>query len=472
MMMKLEERASLILLVTGIAVATMEEVILREGVSNLVFPGAVAAYGGPNSVVFATSVGSYTYTPGSPQMENETLFDIASLTKVIATTSAVAKLYEEGYLVLNTPVASILGESFNEANSSKQDITVEHCLLHTAGYPPDPDPWYWSNDFNCPETDETPLPEDFSCLSNIYSSFMNQYIDVNPGIRYEYSDLSFITLQFVIGTVVINNNLISTSQYSEQCYASLLNMKRHKDTNVDIEDSEINEVELSCAYEAFVRTQILQSLLPESEFLPDQSRWDNTAPTLNDTEYTMITPLQGQVGDGDCYAMGGIAGHAGLFSTLPDVSRFAMSWLQQTNISNTNREEEDIDRHLQGYSSPWIPSLSEAIVNETTAKLFTQLHDESMSSRALGWDTNDNSVNDYGFDGVCSQVTSKSTFLHIGYTGTCLCIDPVNGFWSVILTNRVYGCQGQLCPDGSEDAVKDVYRQFNSVAAARFIDRK
>ena len=138
-------------------------------------------------------------------------------------------------------------------------------------------------------------------------------------------------------------------------------------------------------------------------------------------------------------------------------------------------------------------------LNASTVGAFTSVRNASFSSRALGWDTNLHSVDDFGFDGVCGggsksgsgsgsagsnehQASAsllpasdsdsyfpESTFLHIGYTGTCVCIAPPNaddgGVWTVLLTNRVYGCQGQLCPSASEDAAKAAYRQFNEAAA-------
>jgi len=395
---------------------------LEHGISNQVYPGAVAAYGTYDSVIYEVNVGSFTYDNASPPMTLQTLFDVASLTKVIATTTSMAKLYEDGFVTLDSHVHSILGDEFNTPNASKANITVRHCLTHTAGFPPDPVPWYWSDDSTlCPlhdDDDGGPLPEDFSCLPSIYGDFIHQYIATDPGLEYVYSDLSFITLQFVIGKVVLDNDLVSSDAYSATC---------QEDSSGEY------SVNLSCAYEAYVRQHVLSPVLPNSSFLPDPSRWPNTAPTLNDSEYTMVMPLQGQVGDGDCYAMGGIAGHAGLFSDLADVSRIAMSWLSSVN---NNQEADDYTRGQQS-SRVNIP----AIINATTANVFSQISNAQLSSRALGWDTNLQSVNDYGFDGVCGEFLSNRTFLHIGYTGTCLCIDPVNAFWSVILTNRAYGCQ-------------------------------
>ena len=157
--------------------------------------------------------------------------------------------------------------------------------------------------------------------------------------------------------------------------------------------------------------------------------------------------------------MGGIAGHAGLFAPLVDMASFATNLLVSTKAETSSAGNSDLNNI---YSS----SQGTVLLNRTTAQLFTTVRNASLSSRALGWDTNLENVTDFGFDGVCGSILGPRTFLHIGYSGTCLCVDPVAGFWSVVLTNRVYNCQGQLCPQGSEDAVKGLYRKFNTAAAA------
>jgi serine-type D-Ala-D-Ala carboxypeptidase len=440
--------------------------ILANGVEQRIYPGAVAIVGTSTDVVFSTNVGFQTYdTTASDPTLLGTIFDLASLTKVLATTTSVGVLYQEGYLTLDTLIVDILGEDFGNSNRSiKSTMTVQHCLTHTAA--PDPAPWYWDPSFGCPDPQEppplppaAPLREDFRCISSVYSSLMNQPLDAVPGEVFLYSDLSFITLQFVVGKLALDLGLIDTS--TDLC-----------DVCIETASSTANSLafNFSCAFEAFVRSRVLQPTMPSSRFLPDASLWPLVAPTLNDSVYTGGMPLQGQVSDGDAFAMGGIAGHAGLFAAVAEVARFSQALLAT------------VGSETQVQSS--IPSFP---LNHTTAKLFTSVSNASLSSRALGWDTNLKNVSDFGFDGVCGAHASSSTFLHIGYSGTCICIDPLgrghrvvssrnssgdladsfssggSGFFSVILTNRIFGCQGQLCPSGSEDAVKSLYHRFNSV---------
>ena len=136
--------------------------------------------------------------------------------------------------------------------------------------------------------------------------------------------------------------------------------------------------------------------------------------------------VQGRVEDGNAYMLGGIAGHAGLFSTALDVEVFTRSLLWP----------ED-GRFL----------------NSTTIHTFTTEYDNNQSSRALGWNTNDPTTPDEGWDLLCGNLSAK-TFTHVGYTGTQICADPVNQLYTILLTNRVY-------PNDTDFRIEDVRRQFN-----------
>jgi len=232
--------------------------------------------------------------------------------------------------------------------------------------------------------------------------------------------------------------------------------------------------------------------MPNTGYLPPPSAWLLCAPTLNDTGVSSYTHrrLQGQVADGDCYAMGGIGGHAGVFSTIGDLGIFAQFMMQQRMNADMGIDMELVggpSSHLQASAptpttptTPTTPfqmdpapphsnlpdSLFPDFLLPSTVKLFTTVHNSSQSSRALGWSTNSPLAPDYGYDHSCGAM-SVDTFMHTGYTGTCICIDP-RGLYTVILTNRVYNCQGQLCDAGSSDAVKQIYRTFNTAAVRMF----
>jgi CubicO group peptidase (beta-lactamase class C family) len=135
--------------------------------------------------------------------------------------------------------------------------------------------------------------------------------------------------------------------------------------------------------------------MPTTGFLPAESLWSACAPTLNDTGSGSYTHkrLQGQVADGDCYAMGGIAGHAGVFSTAGDVGKLAQYWLVHTTA------ESAADLTLTpttGVAAPAAhPRVSGVLpfLNATTVRLFSTAYNLTQSSRALGWSTNTPQVN-------------------------------------------------------------------------------
>lgn len=133
--------------------------------------------------------------------------------------------------------------------------------------------------------------------------------------------------------------------------------------------------------------------------------------------------------DPNTYAMGGVSGHAGVFATAPDLLRLMRSWLFAPNAS--------------------------ALLNSTTTALFTREFNQSQSSRALGWNTNDGAAFDQGWNFSCGSLSPR-TFMHTGYTGTMLCGDPTRNLAIVLLTNRVYPADSEA----SKIAVHDTRRQF------------
>jgi len=385
--------------------------ILEQGITTGVYPGCVAVVGTADGIVYAKPFGSYTYgvpppfvpagTPPNtiPAMQLTTLFDMASCTKVIATTSAVALLYQQGLLDLDMVVCdpSLLGPAF--AVNGKDTITIRNLLLHNAGFPPDPVPNYSDPEFGCPQTSKPVPAEDFSCRNQIYDAVLNQTLVTPPNIQYVYSDLSFITLAFAIGSVIKANNLVPADSLLPACVqAGGLGVTQ-------------------CYYEAYVRVVVLPlggqapgGGMMATGFLPTPGYWGMAAPCENDTSYEHKV-IQGQVSDGNAYAMGGIAGHAGLFSNVLDIAQLVDALMFHP---------------LPGFLTP------------ETVHYFVREWNHTQSSRALGWNTNDPDVVDEGWDQVCGDKLSPVTFLHTGYTGTMICADTQNEFYTILLTNRVY----------------------------------
>lgn len=403
---------------------TSVDLILENAIKNRTFPGCVALVANEKGILYLKAHGNYTYgdpTPFNyglnPPMKPETLFDMASCTKVTATTSAIAQFYQRGQLNLETKIVDILGDSFGQ--NGKQAISVLNCLLHNAGLPPDPNPNYWDPVFGCPETSHHYPEENFSCQKKIYESVLAQKLQYPIGTQYLYSDLSMITLMFVVGRLARDFKYIEPADLLPSCDIS---------QNFPATDQ--------CYFEAYVRKYVFEKLdMTSSGFLPARSEWDQCAPTENDTSY-LNRVIQGQVSDGNAYALGGIAGHAGLFSNVKDLYKMMRQMMFP-------REKDD------------------SFLNATTIRYFTKEYNHTQSSRALGWNTNDPDSYDYGWNLVCGTM-SASTWTHIGFTGTQMCGDPERKLITILLTNRVY-------PSASGTGIADARRSFNT-EVVRLVD--
>lgn len=392
---------------------------LEQWIQNKAYPGCVAAVGDSKGYLYYRAFGNFTYglptvlNGDNPAMNIGTLFDLASVSKVVAATTAIAQFYERGELDLNTPIQDILGSQF--AANGKGPITVLNCLLHNAGFPPDPDPNYWDKSFGCPQTSQPFPAEDFSCQQKIWNSLMSQTLENPIGSIYVYSDLSFITLMYVVGQVSMNLNYTTEKDLISACAANQ------------------GPWTTQCHFEAYVRKYVFAPLSMKSTgFLPPSFLWPLAAPAENDslTDSYQNKLIQGQVSDGNAYAMGGIAGHAGVFSTAADLFRLTHR-IMFPNLYNDNYN-----------------------INQTTATFFTTEYNHTQSCRALGWSTNDPYAVDEGWDLSCGNL-SPTTWTHIGYTGTQICADPTREIFTIFLTNRVY-------PVSANNQMNSARKAFNN----------
>ena len=289
--------------------------VLESQVRLKAFPGCVAIVGNQEGILKSFEIGAHTYEKNATRMSlNGTLFDLASLTKVTTTTTATMQLYEKGMISLNDKVSEYFPETFVSIDKRKEKMTVHHLLVHSAGYAPDPTPSFCSPSMACPEIlkPASSRVETFDCRDRIFQVFTNQILDRDPGVSYVYSDSSMITMMYIIGFVARQNNLVSDLR--EDC----MNAEAYDDDTVNAKDL--------CYYEAYVREHVFRPLLSKSKdsfmgFRPEKSLWARCAPTWNDTVTGFpgecVVPfrnrvLHGEVSDGNAYAMGGVAGHAGV----------------------------------------------------------------------------------------------------------------------------------------------------------------
>lgn len=345
---------------------------------------------------YHTGSGGFTYDDTAARVTADTtLWDMASCSKIMATTTATAQLYQRGFLGLDTKLCdpSLLGPAF--ANQGKADITVRNLMLHNAGFPPDPNPGYSSPLFPCPQNSNYHPGQDFSCHDQILNNLLfNQSIVTPPGSVYVYSDLSMITMMFAIGSLVRTHAATllppATDPHAKRPYRMPPLCDDQPDSN------------LICFYYAYVKFNVFDRFgLTHTDFVPTDATV--CPPQWADPWYHHAL-IAGYVSDQNAYAMGGVAGHAGVFTTVQDTVRFMAIWMGQ---------------------------IGDESLNATTRSLFTTIANITQSSRALGWDTNDQP------DPPCGNMSAK-TFLHIGYTGTEFCGDPETGIFTVLLANGRY----------------------------------
>ncbi|MFC2084393.1 serine hydrolase domain-containing protein [Bacteroidota bacterium] len=320
--------------------------IIYKAIADSIFPGANLVIGNNTGIQYAKSFGGYDYSGNTIPIKISTIFDLASLTKVIATTSAVMKLYEDGKIDLDSPVVKYIPR-FNSNNKSQ--ITVRNLLIHNSGFPPGK-PFY-----NFCKTKQEAL-----------DSLYKMPLKYKTGTKTVYSDLSFITLGHLVEVI----SGMSLDQYLQE--------------NI-----------------------FLPMGLEDIMFNPPDSLWRRIAPT--EVEYNFgLTKKHGRVRNKITQLFGGVAGHAGLFSSAPDLSKIAIMYLNIGQFKNTR------------------------IFRESTIKLFTSRHSD-ISTRGLGWDTGNGNK-----DHPIGHYFSLSAFGHTGFTGTSIWIDPAKNLFIILLTNRTY----------------------------------
>jgi uncharacterized protein YbbC (DUF1343 family)/CubicO group peptidase (beta-lactamase class C family) len=315
--------------------------IMDAAVATGNIPGGVVLVGHDGQVIYRKAFGMRSLEPEREAMTVDTIFDMASLTKCIATTMSVMKLFEDGRVRLNDPVAVYLPEF---AQNGKQDITVRELLTHFSGLRPDLD-----------------LKDSWQGRDAAYRMAMAETPEYPPGSRFVYSDINFETLGFLVEKVSGES------------------------------------------LDAFAASNVFAPLgMKDTRFLPPQDWVARIAPTQYDEKGRM---LRGTVHDPTARRMGGVAGHAGLFSTADDLSRFA----------------EDL---LSGFT---------VLSRSTVSKMSTpQQPANAASLRGLGWDI------DSPFSSNRGELLPVGSFGHTGFTGTSLWIDPVTDTYIVLLTNAVH----------------------------------
>lgn len=343
--------------------------ILERAIAAHAFPACSVAITLRGELVAHKALGRFTYDPASPEVNTASLFDLASLTKVVATTAMAMILYERGLLDLEAPVTAIVPEfggaiddgALNDNAARRREISVRMLLAHSSGLPA------YEKLFLRAKTRE-------GLLQTVFSTTLA----TAPGTHAEYSDIGFIILGVVL-------ERLTDEPLETFCQREIFGP-------------------LGMTHTAFNPALALRQFIP---------------PTCDDRLFRHRI-IQGEVQDENASILGGIAGHAGLFSTADDLAIFAHAMLSG------------------GYP----------ILRRETVDLFSRRESApDGTSRALGWDTP-------SAPSQSGKYLSPRSFGHLGYTGTSLWIDPDRQLSITLLTNRTW-------PDCASQAIKQVRPAFH-----------
>ena len=336
--------------------------LILAAIADSASPGAALAVGRKGKLVRLRGYGRLDWEEDAPRATPSSIWDMASVTKVSSTTMAAMILVESGRLDLDAPVVNYL-PWWSSGDSRKETATVRHLLLHRAGLPP------FRRFFLEMEGEEA-----------FRRAIADLPLDYAPGDSTVYSDIGLMTLAFIV--------------------------------------EEITGADLN----AFLQGRVWGPLgMQDTGFRPDPALLPRIAPTEVDTTFR-FTHLHGVVHDENAFAIGGVAGHAGLFSSARDMAVFAQALLDGGVVSACAGEAGS------GVPCSALRSGPVRIASPTSVELFTRRHD-STASRALGWDTpkSGSSSGDY---------LSERAFGHTGFTGTSIWIDPELDLFVVLLTSR------------------------------------
>ncbi|CAN5593697.1 hypothetical protein BH23GEM1_BH23GEM1_05340 [soil metagenome] len=333
----------------GMSATRLESVerIVTRGIDAGGYPGAAVVVGRRGAVVLQRGFGRLSWSAESNAVSPDTsIYDVASLTKVVGTTAAVMALYDDGKIRLDAPVTRYLPHFTGGLNDM---VTVGDLLTHRSGLPAARNLWRG-----------TTSPDAARAL------VLSTRVKDIPGRKYEYSDLGADVLGFIVEAV------------SRQ------------------------------PLDVFLHNRIYGPLrMTNTFFRPADSLRYRVAPT--ELNAPRGYPVHGEVHDENAYALGGVAGHAGLFSTASDLAVFAQMMLEGGSHDGVR------------------------IFADTTVALFTR---RTAGNRALGWDT---AAGDYG----SGKYLTPRAYGHTGFTGTSMWIDPDRRMFVILLTNRVHAAKAR-----------------------------
>ena len=349
--------------------------VVGDAIARKELPGAVVLVGHNKDIVFRKAFGNRALLPQKEPMTVDTVFDMASLTKVVATAPSILLLAEEGRLRLADPVVRYLPD-FAAGGAERAKATIEELLTHRAGLPPD-----------------DPLALYAGTPAEIFARKFREPLASPPGSRFVYSDVGYEVLGEIVRAVSGET------------------------------------------LDRFAARRIFQPLeMKDTGFRPIRPGEERTAPP----DAARIAPTQmrnghwmrGEVHDPRAYALGGVAGHAGLFSTADDLARYCQMILDQGERGTVR------------------------VLSPLSVEAMTRPRDYGDADlHGLGFDV------DTAYSSPRGDLFPRGSFGHTGFTGTSLWIDPASQSYVILLSNRVH-------PDGKGDVRRLRALVSNVVAAA------
>jgi serine-type D-Ala-D-Ala carboxypeptidase len=379
------------------------EAVLEQGVADGAFPAAVALVARHGRIALHAAYGA---APAGIA----TIFDLASLTKVVACLPAILLLLEDGQLSLDEPVAHFVPEFAADDQTARASVSLRHLLTHTSGLPA----WL-------------PLYADCADPEAAIARVCRTPLAAPPGTRVVYSDLGFILLGEIVRRV------------SGQ------------------------------PLDRFTNERVFTSLgMADTGYLPDPARHERIAPTESGEDYETATAaaqgaahpsrrhggvIRGTVHDGNAYyAMQGVSGHAGLFATAMDLARYAHLWLTGGLY--------DGQRLFSIATLTLARRNATGTLNEARTLGWVAFDPDPLNRRARWLAAGGDPPLAPGGPASAGELLAPGAFGHTGFTGTSLWIDPARQLAIVLLTNRVH-------PDAANPGIRRVRPRFhNAVIAA------
>ncbi|HET9400423.1 MAG TPA: exo-beta-N-acetylmuramidase NamZ domain-containing protein [Candidatus Acidoferrales bacterium] len=338
--------------------------VINDAIARDEIPGAVLLVGQDGRVLWRKAYGSRTLIPRREAMTTDTIFDLASLTKIFATTASMMKLIEQGKIRLADTAVHFIPELGTEgATAEKNQITIRQLMTHTSGFAPDPD--------------DSKIPAGWSGTEPLLKEIYAEPLTAPPGARFLYSDTNFILL----GEIVHRVSGLPLNEFAAREIFAPLGM---------------------------THTQFL----PPADWIPHIAPTEEIdLPAGAKAGSGQGHLLRGVVHDPRARQMGGVAGHAGLFSTADDLAIYCNTILRHGLAPSGKRifSAAAIDLMTSPQQPPWIPS-----------------------RRGLGWDI------DSAYSAPRGDLLSIGSFGHTGFTGTSVWLDPGSGTFIILLTNSVH----------------------------------